>query len=238
VVIDESRRAGDLIAATSRPRPSGYLQCHSIESGFTLVELLVVLLIIGLGFSLASINIGGSNSFEVQSEAKFFANRVALIAEEAVLSRQQWGVDIFREEGDSGEQFGYRWLVTDNNKQWLLANRGKEPGEFLFPPGIGLRLELEGSGEEMEVLFKQPIAEQRDPFSSGAKRIEPATTQDYQAKLVRPMIWLLSNGEMSAFTMTLFDREDSDNGVSVVGDELGRIRVNKGQADDDDTFYD
>ena len=222
--------------SVERDKGNAFRHCYvaSKESGFTLVELLVVLLIIGLGFSMASLNIGGSSNFELQSEAKFFANRLALIAEEAVLSREQWGVDVYRETDDNGEHFGYRWLVLDDNKQWLLANRNGQPEEFVFSPAVGLRLELEGSGEELELLFKQKIEQRRDLANKG---IEAATAQTPDADLVRPVIWLLSNGEMSTFSMTLFDRENPDSQVVIVGDELGRIKIAKDQATDELDFY-
>jgi general secretion pathway protein H len=209
----------------------------SMSSGFSLVELLVVLLIIGLGFSMASINVGSTNSLELQSEAKLFANRLALISEEAVLSREQWGVDIYREAGDDGDQFGYRWLMLSDNKQWLPENEKKQPADFLLPSSVGLKLELEGRGEEMDVLFKQKIIEQHKEVAGNSHETAKAAAQYSAAGVVKPAIWMLSNGEMSGFSLTLFDRDNLESRVIIVGDELGRIKIAEDQTAESQALY-
>lgn len=208
-----------------------------MPSGFSLVELLVVLLIIGLGFSMASVNVGSTNSLGLQSEAKLFANRLALVSEEAVLSREQWGVDIYREAGDDGDQFGYRWLVLSDNKQWLLGNVKKQPADFLLPSSVGLKLELEGRGEEMDVLFKQKIIEQHKDVAGNSDETAKAAAQYSATRVVKPAIWMLSNGEMSGFSLTLFDRDNLESRVIIVGDELGRIKIAKDQAAESQALY-
>lgn len=207
--------------------------------GFSLVELLVVLLIIGLGFSFANFNMGGNQNYRLLSEARQFANSSALIAEEAILSNTQWGVDIYRQPADNNdgyklEQYGYRWLVRNKEGDWKLANSTNDEVDFLFSPGISVRLELEGSEEQVEILLKRVAKEQASVFDKEKGIVEQLTdTENEQKKPLLPALWLLSSGETSAFRMTLYDAQSPDNQVEIKGDELGRIKVVTGLQDDE-----
>lgn len=207
--------------------------------GFSLVELLVVLLIIGLGFSFANFNMGGNQNYRLLSEARQFANSSALIAEEAILSNTQWGVDIYRQPADNIdgyklEQYGYRWLVRNKEGDWKLANSTNDEVDFLFSPGISVRLELEGSEEQVEILLKRVAKEQASVFDKEKGIAEQLTdTENEQEKPLLPALWLLSSGETSAFRMTLYDAQSPDNQVEIKGDELGRIKVVTGLQDDE-----
>lgn len=196
--------------------------------GFSLVELLVVLLIIGLGFSVASVNVGSNSSQQLLISAKQFANRTALIAEQAVLSNQQWGVDIYRELTDDGDRYGYRWLTRNEQGLWQLAVLTQDEVDFYFPQGLGLQLELLEANQPMELPDKRDINQQDSQLvkkQSLAQQLdEDVSAADEQ---IKPALWLLSSGEMSAFRLTVFDTENPDAKVAVVGDELGRIIVEK-----------
>lgn len=201
--------------------------------GFSLLELLVVLLIIGLGFSLVSVNVDNNTDKKMLIQAKQFANRTALIAEQAVLSNEQWGVDIYRQPSDSGEEYGYRWLARTNDKQWVLAENSRESTDFLFDRGIGLILELSESQQEFEIPAKRKMTEEKPLVANDTSVIDELATQKLAATdQVQPALWLLSSGEISAFRLTLYDQENVDSQVVVVGDELGRVVVETAQDSD------
>lgn len=205
--------------------------------GFSLIELLVVILIIGLGVSFISINVGDNSAYKLRTEAKNFANNTSLIGEEAVLSGKQWGVDLYREMTDDGEQFGYRWLVRSNEGEWQLSNDERRSNAVLFSPGVELRLQLDGFEEEQEILFKRDI-------TTAETMLEAAQDNDREAIIdedgsiveeepIEPAIWLLSSGELNPFVLTLFASDDSELQVEIEGDELGRIKVKSGEQDDE-----
>lgn len=211
---------------------------RQIPSGFSLVELLVVLLIIGLGISLVSVNVGGSDGQLLRLEAKQFANNTSLIAEEAVLSNRQWGVDIYRHIDGDVEQLGYRWLIRNEDGDWQLAVDDRRPVEFLFSPIINIRLTLEGSDQFVEIVNKRDIDEAEpvlidQPVKNGLSIVEQLEADNPQEP-VQPALWLLSSGEMSAFVMELFLNDDTDNKVVVIGDELGRITLQRPEVDDNE----
>ncbi|MFA7553420.1 MAG: prepilin-type N-terminal cleavage/methylation domain-containing protein [Spongiibacteraceae bacterium] len=201
------------------------------NSGFSLIELLVVLLIIGLGFTAVKFNVSANDGQKMRLEARQFANRTALIAEEAVLGNQQWGVDIYRQHTDGREQFAYRWLVrNEGDGLWQLPQPGfrDQPMDFLLADNIALQLKLEGSDQEVVINDKRKIIEQGSAAASPT-----AIAADIGAKEERnpvlPSIWLLSSGEISAFSLIFYDAENPEMKITVKGDELGRIVLDEGE---------
>ena len=197
------------------------------NTGFSLIELLVVLLIIGLGMSMLGVNLSGSSGYQLRSEAKQFANATALMAEEAVLANRQWGVDIYRfqDEDVDGERFGYRWLVRNEQGLWLPGNDSIRQNDFSFGPDIGLLLELEHSGQEQDIEFKQTVV---DPASASNPGLGDATEP------LIPELWLMSSGEMTEFSLQLFDAQNPEHRAHIRGDILGRVVLD--EEDNDDEF--
>ena len=211
------------------------------QRGFTLIELLVVMLIVGLGYSLVRFNTGANNPHQLRSEARQFANTAALVAEEAVLSHQQWGVDIFRlpaaDFGEQDDRFGYRWLVRSEDDYWQLATGPRYGSETLFSRGMQLRLQLEESDEEVEIGYQRDIREQDaliEERKTLAEQLGEEPPPDADEKLIQPAIWLLSSGEISAFELTLFSVDNPDALIVVEGDALGRVALKKPDEDDDE----
>ena len=205
------------------------------QRGFTLIELLVVMLIVALGVSLVRVNVGANNPHQLRSEARQFANSAALVAEEAVLSYQQWGVDLFRLSDSSGDRFGYRWLVRNEEGYWQLARGERFGEETLFSEGVELRLELEGGDKEVEIEYQRSISEQEALIQERKSIAEQLGERELDAddKLIKPAIWLLSSGEISAFELTLLSGDNPDNLIVVEGDALGRVALKKSDEDDE-----
>jgi general secretion pathway protein H len=204
-----------------------------VAAGFSLVELLAVILIIGLGVQLVSINVGGNKSRQTRQEAKAFANAAMLAAEEAVLSRQQWGVDFFREVDQQGEdRFGYRWLIREEDLWQLAQPQEDQEIEVLFAPGIQLRLEFEEV--EQDIVEKLDIPE---PLEDEENLTELEKQQAYSEKdknEVEPHVWMLSSGEMTPFKLFIFEADDPENEIVIDGDELGRVSIENTAIDEED----
>lgn len=207
--------------------------------GFSLIELLVVVLIIGLGVGFISTNIGGNSHYRLQAEAKQFANNVSMVAEEAVLSHQQWGVDLFVLKQPDGDRFGYRWLVRNDRDIWQLANLDDQAVEFLFPEGVALRLYLDGTDQEQLIGFKREVAQRRG-ITETITNNKAVTVVDgvVTGAAIEPAIWLLSSGEMNSFKLSLSSpdetgRDGDDYHLDIEGDVLGRIVLKTGALDRD-----
>jgi len=114
------------------PRPRGpFAVCR----GFTLLELLVVILIIGIIISFASLSVGQHASRTLQDEARRIHSLLRLAADESVLQGRELAMQF-----SSG---GYLFMTLDGD-DWAPVEEDRLFREREFPPGLSLDLTLEG----------------------------------------------------------------------------------------------
>lgn len=111
-------------------------------AGFTLLEVLVVVLIIGIVLTFAVLAIGGDRrAEELERESRQFAELLRLGGEQAVLRGEEWAVQIEPEK--------YRFLVYDKDAWQVL-----EDDELFRPRELAgdtrLELVIEGRAVELE----------------------------------------------------------------------------------------
>jgi general secretion pathway protein H len=103
--------------------------------GFTLLEVLIVVLIIGIVLGLAFLSIREDPGQRVQTEVRRFAALVTLAAQEAVLQSRETAVELRRD--------GYRFLTLQNG-EWVEPDdkvlRNRE-----LPEDMELRVRIEGA---------------------------------------------------------------------------------------------
>lgn len=166
--------------------------------GFSLLELMVVLLIVGLGISTAALQLQRDEQAQLRVEARDFAVQIEQVAEEALLTGNAWGLQLYRQRGEDGEeQLVWRWL-TLRRRGWEAAAPRTLAVEGRFASGARGALEVEG----------ESIA-----IRSAAVR-EPAAVPD---------CWL-APGEVSPFALRLGLPEQA-GGVTVAIDALARVSV-------------
>jgi len=110
--------------------------------GFTLLELLVVLLIIGITLSFASLSIGGRGREQaVEQEAQRLAGRLSLAAQESVLQGREMALEI---SDDS-----YRFVMFDED-EWRAQDEDEILRARKLPAELRLKLTLEGEPVDLE----------------------------------------------------------------------------------------
>lgn len=116
--------------------------------GFTLLELLVVVLIIGIlaGFAVLSVGDGGRGQ-RLEQEARRLAALIELASEEAVLRAQEFGLSVTAQN--------YRFLVLEGD-DWQPPADDEVLRARPLPEGVALELVLEGRAVELEQVDAAP----------------------------------------------------------------------------------
>lgn len=168
------------------------------NSGFTLLELLVVLVIIGILLTMASISVGGGGEQrQLREEAQRLAALVALAGDEAVLKSQELLLAV--------EENGYAFLIQDEKGKWLPVDGTGSLRPRELPEGMRLSVSVD---EPLTPADSQALEENGE-----AKPEEPG------------QVWILSSGEMSPFTLTL--RLEDGPSYQLHGDLIGNLKLDE-----------
>lgn len=167
--------------------------------GFSLLELLVVLVIIGIFFGAAMLSPGiVDNDRDVEQEAQRLKSVIDLVREEAIMQSRDYGL---RFNSD-----GYRFYVFDyGERAWL-----EQPGDRLLAPhALGDDVELALLVEDRDLRLE------RDP-----ERDEDSETIDTP----EPQVMILSSGEVTPFEAVV-SRESDRASYRLVGELDGSIEI-------------
>ncbi len=145
--------------------------------GFTLIELMVVLVIVAAMAGLLVIGGGDNAARQLRREGEGLATLLNLAADEAVMQGIELGLFI--------DDDGYRFLLLDpDSGLWQpVEEKPLQPREFERP----LQLTFELDGERLD-------AQQRDHLQRLARRGGGEQP---------PLLLLLSSGEVTPFRLTL-----------------------------------
>lgn len=98
------------------------------QSGFTLIELMVVVLIMGLGLGLVALSVGRDGSSLARDEAEQFMLRADFVAEQVVLNSEVIGLFVEPRNAinSSDYQWCYRWQRLRNNRWEVMSDALEE----------------------------------------------------------------------------------------------------------------
>lgn len=152
--------------------------------GFTLVELLVVLVILGslVGLAVLSTGIAGT-SRELRGEAERLAGLIGVLVEEAVLDNREYGLRL--------ERGRYQVLRFDEATATWVAR-----SEHLLPEWAQLSFELEG----------EPLRLSGPGGSREVAKQDKDDDEEEKAAAPQPQLLILSSGELSPFRLHLEER--------------------------------
>jgi general secretion pathway protein H len=101
---------------------------HRVDAGFTLIEVLVVLLIVGLAIGIVAISVGSDESRVTEREAKRLAGAL-----EHAAATAQWRAEML---GVSAEGGGYRFWRRDADDRWSAFTGDDVLAARTLPAGI------------------------------------------------------------------------------------------------------
>ncbi|WP_372957564.1 type II secretion system minor pseudopilin GspH [Marinobacter sp.] len=173
------------------------------EAGFTMIEILVVLVLVGLLASLAIVNLGGgSEQREMNSKVRELYVLMQTASEQAILNNEELGLVV--------DEQGYRFLVyNEQEQQWRSESerlfRGRD-----FPEWMSVTLFSEDDIPAMA----------RDDDEDSEGRLQPD-------------IVFYSSGETTPFELEFLATPSPDQRYRLVADGLDQIELQTPSDTDD-----
>lgn len=175
------------------------------SGGFTLIELMVVVLIMGILAASVVLSVGVTGrDTELERESERMFSLMNYVREKAELQTREFG--LYCHDTD------YEFLTFDPRKQlWRAADEDDALRARELPEGLKLNLVVEGR----PVVLKRKQEEQR------------ALDKEEQEKADRerlPHVILFSNGDLTPFRLTV-EREEAGRSISMASNDKGLIEA-------------
>jgi len=186
------------------------------QYGFTLLEILVVISIIGISLGLITLAINPTDyRRNLENEAKNFQNLLKLVIDESIFKQKEIGIK-FHEDHIS-------FLTLDPKTNiWQSIVDDKLFADYYFPGYVETVLEM----EDVEI-FLNP----KDELERKIASINPLKNFkqfEDEEELVVPDVYIFSSGELTAFELTFRLRDSSDYSYKVLANDIGRVEVKAG----------
>lgn len=153
------------------------------QHGFTLLELLVVVVIVAILFTYTTLAIrSDSSEDQIKKEALRMERLVELALEEAILRGEEYAIEVHLNS--------YRFLRFTQNR-WIPLEGDKILGARELP----VDMELEMSLEDTEIIIN-PASRQKSEQDSEPGDSSEDDKEDEKEK-AEPQIFLLSSGEIT-----------------------------------------
>ncbi len=196
------------------------------QTGFTLIEIMAVMLIVGLVMSMITVGIGdGNRGREVQSEIRVLYQSMQLALEESVFARKQFGIRFDIDDSEDEDRWMYTFLFYDNEETLLWQPfETDELKQTTLMEGVDLRLTIEGEEVALGEIEKRGRLFQLNEEAREEDRIEPD-------------LYFLSSGETQTFKLEILDKGFGDSVLDVdfddgdakpyvlTGNVLGQIKL-------------
>jgi general secretion pathway protein H len=161
--------------------------------GFTLLEVMMVLVIMGIAASAIVFNAAGKNtSAELQKQSQRFEVVFNMVADYAILNQQTLGLRV------EPEKNSYHFLRLDDKQEWQLMPDDPLFADHALPEDFTLALNLEDlPWDTEENLFNNDVFNERLSVSEAGVQIG----EEEAKKPDPPQILILPSGDITPFSM-------------------------------------
>jgi general secretion pathway protein H len=170
---------------------------HDRSRGFTLIEILVVVVIMAVVISLAVLAIGVTGrDRQLDEESQRIEGLLNMLHDRALIEGRDFGMRL--------EPAAYEFLTYDTRlSRWKRLDQESEFRRRVLPRGLNFQLELDGQ----QVVLKPD---------------DPNVTQDPTTPLSAPQVAVAASGESTPFRV-LLQRQETNAVATVRGDSLGKL---------------
>ncbi len=181
----------------------------SRESGFTLIEVLVVLVIIAIISAFAILGLGNlDDDRELQNEARRLTALIEMASDEATLQGRDFGLEL--------SQRGYRFVEYDPlTEQWFEVTGD----DLMRPRTLAEDTEFDLFLEDRRVELRLEAAETKRSDDDDDR----ALSNDYS-----PQVLVLSSGDITPFVLEIFRSTDRAS-VQLSASPTGELKVGKSE---------
>jgi general secretion pathway protein H len=182
--------------------PSLAIPMRSSARGFTLIEILVVIVIVAtiVSIALLSVNVGGDDA-ELDTERRRLASLIETVQDEAVLQGREFGIELMTSS--------YRFVEFDPlTRQWAEIYGDDLYRLRTLPEGLEFELFIDDRRIELEANPKE-LADPDRPMRSGVDAYTPH-------------LFLFASGDTTVFELHLWRRQ-TDQRLVLRGDVLGEL---------------
>jgi type II secretion system protein H len=203
--------------------PRNQRALRATGGGFTLVEILVVVVIIGIitiGALLSMSFIGPDR--ELHTEADRIADLMNYAQDQGELQTREMGLYC--------TDHSYKFLAFDARRNlWVPIDDDDALRARTLPDAIKLQLVVEGR----EVVLASLADEQKNNGAStnaassaatSAPSGAPSSASSSAPSTLQPHVMIFSNGDLTSFKLTL-GRDGTDQTVTLLPDHQGKIKV-------------
>lgn len=177
------------------------------HAGFTLIEIMVVLLIMGLAVGTVMLSYSGESGRDLLKKQSQRLQVVFNMASDyAVLNQRQLGLRVEKKDNS------YYFMVLDEEQEWQKIELDKTFAEYQLPELFSLDMTLTDLPWETEdSLFNS------DAFDEGLSVSEDGVEigKEEEKKLDPPQIFIFSSGEITPFSITLAYEPQFSNDLPV-----------------------
>ena len=163
------------------------------QSGFTLLEVMLVLVIMGLAASAIVFSFGGQDRVEqVKKQSQRFEVVFNMASDFAVLNQQTLGLRI------DAEKNTYHFLRLDDEQQWQLLEDDPTFARHELPEDFSLELSLDDLPWQTEdSLFDTEVFDEKLSVSNDGVEIG----KEEDKKPEPPQVFILSSGDITPFSL-------------------------------------